>query len=643
MVTNDPFIGRQLGDYKIISLLGRGGMARVYKGFDERLDRFAAVKIIDAGAIGDDTEEEHRNRFQREAKAIARLNHPNIVGVYQFGDVDHGYYMAMEFIEGRDLGQILKENGGILLTNGKILRIMHDIAGALDYAHADAVIHRDVKPSNIMVTPQGRAILTDFGLALSIPDGTIGNTFGSAHYIAPEQALSSAAAVPQSDLYSLGVVLYQLLTGQVPFDDDSPMSVAIKHLNDTPESPRNLNPNVSEETAQIVLRLLAKDPTERYVSGESMVRALEKALGIAPTQEQILQPLPAPIGVHQSLEDTGSAGTLLYPASVEPRALGSESQALKSSATASRLLRNVTESQEMLKASLPVPPTPEVEKPKNRKLIWGLGAVAVAVVLLGLYAISGGMGDDSPSTQITLSPSSQAVAGLLTEEATEVGASATEDALETVEASATEENTLAPTATRRTTRTTVATATRQRTPTAEATTEAILAPEVTAESTAESTEESTSEVTQEVTEAITAEVTPTPSTLPIELIYTEETLVLYNRSDTTLDISHISFVQRTNTGAQLSFRADQWSGGSRPAWSLPSGDCFQVWVINAPEQEIPEDCGNRHSWRAIASPRWFWISSDNDEDAIFNVQDGVNVIATCRIAAGRCSFDPSVE
>ncbi len=290
-LTDDPLIGRQLGDYRVVDILGRGGMAHVYRGYDANLQRYAAVKVIDANLLAKENEDEYRQRFQREARSIARLSHPNIVGIYQFGEVGPLYYMAMAFIEGRDLGQILKEHAvnGTMMAPLEILQIIRDIAEALDYAHAGGVIHRDIKPSNIMVAVDNRAILTDFGLALSVPEGSIGNTFGSAHYIAPEQAISSANAVAQSDLYSLGVVLYQMLTGKVPFDDPSAMSVALKHLSDPPPSPRILNPTLSIAVEKVVLKALEKEPSKRYQNGESMAAALEEALisGKTLTQEHL--------------------------------------------------------------------------------------------------------------------------------------------------------------------------------------------------------------------------------------------------------------------------------------------------------------------------------------------------------------------
>jgi len=291
MSITDPIIGSQLGDYRILALLGHGGMARVYRGYDEKLDRYAAVKVIDARQSVEPSEE-YRKRFQREARAIARLNHPNIVSIYQFGEDGPLYYMAMAFIEGRDLGQILAgcQRTGRQLPYQDVLRLTRDIASALDHAHAGGVIHRDVKPSNIMVTPDGRGILTDFGLALSVPEGSIGNTFGSAHYIAPEQALASSAAVPQSDFYSLGIVLYLMLTGRVPFDDPSAMAVVLQHLNDPPPPPRSVNPDIPPQIEAVLLRLLEKEPARRFPDGRALVEALEAAFSLLTIRDQILPP-----------------------------------------------------------------------------------------------------------------------------------------------------------------------------------------------------------------------------------------------------------------------------------------------------------------------------------------------------------------
>ncbi len=254
-------------------------MSRVYRGYDENLDRYAAVKVI-SGDFVTTTEEEYTRRFQSEARAIARLRHPNVVGVYQFGRTEGIYYMAQVFLEGKDLRSLIKEYAErhSRIPPDEVLRIVRDVANALDYAHEQGVIHRDIKPSNIMLEKKtGRAILMDFGLALSIQEGTMGDTFGSAHYIAPEQAVSSAKAVPQSDLYSLGIVLYEMLAGRVPFDDPSVMSVALKHLNELPPPPTMYNPELLPAVERVVLRVLDKDPRRRHATGSELIDELERA------------------------------------------------------------------------------------------------------------------------------------------------------------------------------------------------------------------------------------------------------------------------------------------------------------------------------------------------------------------------------
>ncbi|GIL08609.1 MAG: hypothetical protein BroJett033_1200 [Chloroflexota bacterium] len=295
-MAGDPLIGVKLGDYEIRRVLGQGGMARVYLGHDSVLQRDAAVKVVDPHFVRDDERDEYRERFLREARAIARLRHPHIVDVYQFGQAGDIYYMAMGFVAGRDLRCILKDHtaAGTLIAPADALRIVTDVADALDYAHQAGVIHRDVKPSNIMVMADGHAVLTDFGLVLNVPEGTIGTTFGSVHYIAPEQAESSRMAAPQSDLYALGVVLYEMLAGRVPFDDQSIMSVALKQINDAPPPPSLFNRSLSPAVEAMVLKTLAKEPAQRYQTGAEFVAALESALGMT-DDDEITRRLPLPL------------------------------------------------------------------------------------------------------------------------------------------------------------------------------------------------------------------------------------------------------------------------------------------------------------------------------------------------------------
>ncbi|MFN8457334.1 MAG: protein kinase [Anaerolineae bacterium] len=277
MSSTDPLIGTKLGSHEIIAAIGQGGMARIYKGFHAELHRYTAIKVVHWGLQEDP---EFTERFRREAQAIAILRHPNIVQIFDFGQHSSGYYMVMEFIEGSDLAVILRQHRERkeLFPRDKTIRVIRDVAAALDYAHSRGVIHRDVKPSNIMITPEGQPILTDFGLVM-LPthksQATIGNTFGTPHYVAPEQAISSAAAVSASDIYSLGVILYEIATGQLPFDDESPLSVALKHISDTPPPPTSINPNLPLDVSEVIMRALAKDPTDRFATAGDLASALE--------------------------------------------------------------------------------------------------------------------------------------------------------------------------------------------------------------------------------------------------------------------------------------------------------------------------------------------------------------------------------
>src|SRR5215207_1462035 len=197
-MTTDNLIGTRLANYVIESALGHGGMAHVYRARDITLKRTVAIKVISPDL---NMQGKYRERFEREAEAVAGLEHPNIVPVYYFGKEERLYYLAMKFIEGEDLAALMSRYhaAGEYLPVPDILSILEGVTQALDYAHASGVVHRDVKPSNILIDRQGHPYLTDFGLALNVRQGTIGEVFGTPHYIAPEQARSSADSVPQSD------------------------------------------------------------------------------------------------------------------------------------------------------------------------------------------------------------------------------------------------------------------------------------------------------------------------------------------------------------------------------------------------------------------------------------------------------------
>lgn len=306
----DPFIGTQLDEYRLESLLGQGGMARVYRGLDIGLQRYAAIKVIDTPYRQD---ESYIARFEREARAIAQLDHPHIVTVYRYGRAQNLLYLAMKYIEGADLHAVLSgyEQEGQLMPAAEVTRLIHEMGTALDYAHSHGVVHRDIKPSNVMLDAAGRAYLTDFGLALLADVGTRGEILGSPHYIAPEQAVSSAGAVPQSDLYAVGVILYRMVTGQLPFTHDDVLELMLLHMTAVPPDPRELNPDINPALAAVVLKALAKEPGERFASGRVLADAVAAAMtdtavtpAIAPSltimdrvalDREMLPPLPAAV------------------------------------------------------------------------------------------------------------------------------------------------------------------------------------------------------------------------------------------------------------------------------------------------------------------------------------------------------------
>ncbi|MBL8145390.1 MAG: serine/threonine protein kinase [Anaerolineae bacterium] len=273
----DPLLGRQLDEYRLDELLGRGGMASVYRATDLRLGRATAIKVIAAPFQADDA---YITRFEREARAIAGLVHPHLITLYRFGEAGGLLYMAMRYVEGYDLGAVIRSyhEDGAFIEWGEVARLASEIGGALDYAHAHGVIHRDIKPGNIMIAPDGSAIVVDFGLALLQAVGTYGEIFGSPHYVAPEQAVSSADAVPASDQYALGVVLYEMLTGQQPFDGPGPLEISLKHMHEPPPLPRALRPELPPAAEEVLLRALAKQPSDRFPSCTTLAAALTSGL-----------------------------------------------------------------------------------------------------------------------------------------------------------------------------------------------------------------------------------------------------------------------------------------------------------------------------------------------------------------------------
>jgi tRNA A-37 threonylcarbamoyl transferase component Bud32 len=254
--------GTRLGTYEVLDFLGRGGMAEVYKGRHPRLDRTVAIKILSA-SLAEDID--FRQRFEREAQAVAALRHPNIVQMYDFGDVEGVYYMVMEFIDGTDLGRHMDDVGPMSLE--QIRPILRGVADALDYAHAQGLVHRDVKPPNILLRDKTSPILTDFGIAKILSSDTAatktGMMMGTLDYMAPEQIRVSKEVDSRADVYALGVVLYRALTGELPFQGEHPSAVMLGHLQEPAPDPREVVPDLPDDVAEAILSALAKAPDDR--------------------------------------------------------------------------------------------------------------------------------------------------------------------------------------------------------------------------------------------------------------------------------------------------------------------------------------------------------------------------------------------
>jgi serine/threonine protein kinase len=268
--------GEQVGPYRIIEQLGRGGMATVFKAYHANLDRYVAIKVLHPAFMEDPN---FLARFQREARVVAKLEHPNIIPVYDFAEHDGKTYLVMKFVEGETLKARLQKRP---LTPAEGVKLIETVGEALAFAHKQGVLHRDVKPSNVMLADDGQIFLTDFGLAriASAGESTLSSDMmiGTPQYISPEQALGMRDLDAGTDIYSFGVLIYELVVGQVPFIADTPFSIIHDHIYTPLPLPRVLNPNVPESIERLLLKALAKDRGDRFETIEQMVTAFKKAI-----------------------------------------------------------------------------------------------------------------------------------------------------------------------------------------------------------------------------------------------------------------------------------------------------------------------------------------------------------------------------
>jgi eukaryotic-like serine/threonine-protein kinase len=270
---------RLLDRYRLERRLAAGGMGTVYEAHDERLNRRVAVKLLKDELASDPRFVE---RFRREARAVASLAHPSIADVYDYGEDEGTHFIVMQFAEGEDLALVLRREAPLVPERAS--RIAEGVCAALAHAHAAGIVHRDVKPANVIVGDDDRVLVTDFGIARAVGDSTLtatGSILGSTHYLSPEQA-GGREIGPASDIYSLGIVLYEMLTGAVPFTADTPIAIAMRHVSDPVPAPRSLNPSVPAVYDEIVARATAKVPENRYASATEFEQALVRARAGAP-------------------------------------------------------------------------------------------------------------------------------------------------------------------------------------------------------------------------------------------------------------------------------------------------------------------------------------------------------------------------
>ncbi len=364
--------GKKIGKYQIETKLGTGGMAEVYKGYQENLDRYVAIKFMHPFLV---SEQDFLSRFQREARAMANLSHPNIVRVYDFDVYEDSYYLVMEYINGGTLKEHLQEraSNGDPMPMENAVRIITQVADALAYAHRRNMIHRDIKPANIMLDKEtGKAILTDFGIVKLMGDQSVNYTatgalIGTPAYMSPEQALGQAGDA-RVDIYSLGVLLFQMITNQLPFDADTPLAVVMKHVNEPAPLPMTFNPDIPLDLQEVTLKALAKNPDDRYQTAGELATALRhvnlsKVGGVVPPT--------TPIAASAASDTTGTAPgkTTVSPPATEPEP---ETAVVE----------------------------PPLEEEKKKRPIWLFALIGVIALILiggGLFA-SGVLGGNTPAT-----------------------------------------------------------------------------------------------------------------------------------------------------------------------------------------------------------------------------------------------------
>ncbi len=374
--------GQTIGKYRIVSRLGRGGMAVVYKAYQANLDRYVAIKVLH-GHLAD--ESNFVRRFEREAKVVAGLRHPNIVQVFDFDRQGDMYYMAMEFINGPTLKLELEERHrqGQLFELKETGRIMVALCQAIDYAHSRGMVHRDLKPANFILTEEGQILILDFGIAKIMGDvkhTLTGAVIGTPAYMSPEQGQGERGD-NRSDIYSLGVVLYEMVTGKTPFDADTPYAVILKHITDPLPLPRLVNPNLPEALERVILKALSKDPNGRFQSGLEFAAAIKNALNITADDNLVQNPVET-IAISPAMAQALAQITPTVPELTDTGAMITCPVCREKSPAASKYCTACGN-------SLILPPTSTLPDTKSGRSFLGLGTGGIVLILVLFAVITG--------------------------------------------------------------------------------------------------------------------------------------------------------------------------------------------------------------------------------------------------------------
>jgi serine/threonine protein kinase len=427
-MAKSQWIGKSLnGRYLIEEILGQGGMSAVYKATDPNLRRVVAVKMIHSH-LSDNAD--FVRRFEEEAKAVAQLRHPNIIQVYDFNHHEDNYFMVLEFVPGETFQDHLKRlnASGRRLSITKAIEYMIEICEAVDYAHQRGMIHRDIKPANLMLSVTGQAILMDFGIA-KIVGGTqhtaTGAVVGTAMYMSPEQ-IKGEHPDRRSDIYSLGITLFEMVSGRPPFEADSAMTLMMMHVNDPVPNPRDLNPEVPDDLVAVINKALAKNPNDRYQTAAQMAAALKNVLGRISSGTAIETPLPGATIVEKAPVVPGPQATYVEPSAVRPVGTLVESTPPRTTSTGTKQGGAGKAAEPSAAPAMPSSQAPAARAPSkmNLGLPLVIGGILVLACLIGVGAflsnqLFGGNGGGNLSNSTPTETEAPIVAILDTEQPNE--------------------------------------------------------------------------------------------------------------------------------------------------------------------------------------------------------------------------------